>query len=84
MFDFIRSRKKALLIGLMVLILPGFFLFGIEGFTRMGDKAETVATVAGQNITQTEWDAAIKDDAERVQQNSPSIDPKVFDSSEFC
>jgi peptidyl-prolyl cis-trans isomerase D len=83
MFDFIRNHNKAIQIGMMIFVLPGFFLFGIDGFNKMGEKSETVAVVAGQNIGQIEWDAAIKTDAERISQSSPTIDPKLFDSAEF-
>lgn len=83
MFDFIRNHNKAIQIGLMALVLPGFFLFGIDGFNKMGDKSETVAIVAGQKIGQIEWDAAVKEDVDMERRRSPNIDPKVFDSSEF-
>jgi peptidyl-prolyl cis-trans isomerase D len=83
MFDFIRTHNKAIQLLLFIFVLPGFFLFGIEGFNSMGEKSETVAVVAGKKIGKIEWDAAIKEDAERLRQNAPSIDPKVFDSAEF-
>ena len=83
MFEFIRNNNKAIQILLFIFILPGFFLFGLEGFTKMGEKSETVATIGAQKITQLEWDAATKNDVERIRQNSPNIDPKVFDSTEF-
>ncbi len=83
MFDFIRNHIKAIQIGVMIFILPGFFLFGIDGFNKMGNKSETVAVVAGQQIGQLEWEAAIKDDTDRIRQNSPTIDPKIFDSADF-
>jgi peptidyl-prolyl cis-trans isomerase D len=83
MFDFIRTHNKAIQILMFVFVLPGFFLFGLEGFNAMGEKSATVAVVDGKNIGQIEWDAAIKDDVERIRQNAPNMDPKLFDSSEF-
>ncbi len=83
MFDFIRTHNKAIQLLLFIFILPGFFLFGIEGFHSMGEKSETVAVVAGKKIGKIEWDAAVKEDIERLHQSAPSIDPKVFDSAEF-
>ena len=83
MFDFIRNHNRTIQLLLFIFILPGFFLFGIEGFNRMGEKSETVAVVDGQKIGQLEWDAALREDVERVRQNTPTIDPKVFDSPEF-
>jgi peptidyl-prolyl cis-trans isomerase D len=83
MFDFIRNHNKAIQLGMMVFVLPGFFLFGIEGFNSMGEKSETVAVVAGKKIGKIQWDAAVKEDAERLRQNAPSIDPKLSDSADF-
>ncbi len=83
MFDFIRTHNKIIQGLLFIFILPGFFLFGIEGFTNMGGKSETVAVVAGKKISQLEWEAAVKDDVERIRQNMPGADPKMFDSAEF-
>jgi peptidyl-prolyl cis-trans isomerase D len=83
MFDFIRTHNKAIQLLMFVFILPGFFLFGIEGFNSMGEKSETVAVVDGRKIGQIEWDAAVKDDVERIRQSAPTVDPKVFDTSEF-
>ena len=73
MFDFIRTHNKIIQILMFALILPGFFLFGIEGFNAMGEKSETVAVVDGRKIGQIEWDAAIKDDVERIRQNAPNV-----------
>ncbi len=83
MFDFIRNHNKTIQILMFVFILPGFFLFGLEGFNSLGEKSATVAVVDGKKIGQIEWDAAIKDDVERIRQNAPNMDPKLFDSSEF-
>jgi peptidyl-prolyl cis-trans isomerase D len=83
MFDFIRTHNKTIQILMFVFILPGFFLFGLEGFNAMSEKSATVAVVDGRKIGQLEWDAAVKEDVERIRQNAPNMDPKVFDSNEF-
>lgn len=83
MFDFIRTHNRAIQILMFVFILPGFFLFGLEGFNAMGEKSATVAVVDGKKIGQLDWDLAVKDDVERIRQNAPNMDPKIFDSSEF-
>ncbi len=83
MFDFIRTHNKTIQLLMFVFILPGFFLFGIEGFNAMSEKSATVAVVDGRKIGQLDWDAAVKEDVERIRQNAPSMDPKIFDSSEF-
>ncbi len=83
MFDFIRTHTKAIQLLMLVFVLPGFFLFGIEGFMSMSEKSETVAVVAGKKIGQIEWDAAVKEDVDRIRQNARGADPKMFDSPEF-
>ena len=83
MFDFIRTHNKTIQLLMFVFILPGFFLFGIEGFNAMSEKSATVAVVDGRKIGQIDWDVAVKEDVERIRQNAPNMDPKIFDSSEF-
>ena len=83
MFDFIRNHNKVIQILMFVFILPGFFLFGLEGFSSLGEKSETVAVVADKKIGKIEWDAAVKEEVDRLRQNAPNIDSKIFDSAEF-
>ena len=59
MFDFIRKHTRVLFFVLIVLIIPSFVFFGLEGYTGFRDnQAATVAEVAGIKINQSEWDAA--------------------------
>jgi peptidyl-prolyl cis-trans isomerase D len=82
MFDFVRKHTKIMQFMLFLLIVPSFVLFGIDGYNRMRDKGAVVATVDGQDITQTEWDSAHKSEIERVRASMPTIDPKLLDSPE--
>lgn len=82
MFDAIRNHKKYLMGFLMILIIPSFVLFGVQGFTSMAQQGETVATVNGQDISQVEWDQAHQAQSQQLQQSMPSLDPKVLDSAE--
>ena len=45
MFDTIRNHKKYLMGFLLILIIPSFVLFGIQGFTSFNERGETVASV---------------------------------------
>ena len=47
MFDTIRNHKKYLMGFLLILIIPGFVLFGVQGFTDFQNRSEPVATVDG-------------------------------------
>lgn len=82
MFDFVRKNTRVLQFVLFLLIFPSFILFGIEGYTRMSDRGEVVARVAGADIRQSEWDAMHRREADRLQQNMPSVDPRLLDSPE--
>ncbi|MEY3475313.1 MAG: hypothetical protein RL087_1771, partial [Pseudomonadota bacterium] len=80
MFDFIRKHTRIALFVLVLLVIPSFVLFGLEGYTRMGDKGQAVAVVDGRDITQIEWDNAHKQEVDRIRAQMPGIDLKLLDS----
>ena len=80
MFDFVRKHTKIMQFLLFLLIVPSFVLFGLEGYTRMREKGEPVARVAGRDIMQSEWDALHKQEVDRMRAQMPGIDPKLLDS----
>ncbi|WP_088282057.1 SurA N-terminal domain-containing protein [Ideonella sp. A 288] len=81
MFDFVRSHTRLLQLLLLLLILPSFVVFGIQGYSSFSEGGnQNVATVDGQGITQAEWDAAHQQQVQRVRQEMPNLDPKLFDS----
>ncbi|MEI7465956.1 MAG: SurA N-terminal domain-containing protein [Burkholderiales bacterium] len=83
MFDFFRKYTRFFLFALVVLIVPSFVFLGLEGYTGLGEGAkQSVAKVAGQSITQAEWDEAHREQVARVQRQNPNVDPKLFDSPE--
>ena len=82
MFDFVRKHTRVMQFLLFLLIFPSFVLFGLEGYNRFREGGETVATVDGQDITQAEWDAAHRNQVERMRSSMPSVDVKLFDSPE--
>jgi peptidyl-prolyl cis-trans isomerase D len=82
MFEFVRTHTKILQFILFLLIFPSFVLFGVEGYSRMNDRGVVVAQVAGQDIHQSEWDAAHKTEADRMREQLPMLDAKLLDSPE--
>jgi peptidyl-prolyl cis-trans isomerase D len=83
MFDFVRSHTRLLQGILLLLIVPSFVLFGVEGYNRFTEGGNAaVAKVDGQTITQQEWDAAHMRQIERVSRQMPGVDPKLFDTPE--
>ena len=84
MFDFFRKHMRAMQFALVLLILPSFVFFGIQGYSRMGEGGNaTVAKVAGQTITQAELDAAHREQIERIRRQMPNVDARLFDSREM-
>jgi peptidyl-prolyl cis-trans isomerase D len=68
---------------LLLIIFPSFAFLGIESYLRMSDKEPPVAKVAGQNITQREWDAAQARQIERFKQVfGEQFNQNMFDSPE--
>jgi len=82
MFDFVRKNTKILQFVLFLLIFPSFVLFGVEGYTRMSDRGPVVASVGRDDIRQSEWDAAHKQEADRLRQQMPQppgVEPGELD-----
>jgi peptidyl-prolyl cis-trans isomerase D len=80
MFDFVRKHTRILQLILVILILPSFVVFGVQGYSSFTSDDGLVAKVDGQKITQTEWDNAHRNLVERLRAERPDADPKLFDS----
>ena len=82
MFDTIRTHKKYLMGFLLILIIPSFILFGVQGFNESDQRGAVVATVDGEEITQLEWDQAHQAESQRLREAMPTLDAKLLDSEE--
>ncbi|MDN3543493.1 MAG: SurA N-terminal domain-containing protein [Roseateles asaccharophilus] len=83
MFDFVRKHNRLFQLMLLILILPAFVLVGVEGYSRFMDGSNAgVATVDDRKITQAEWDAAHRNQVERLRSQMPNLDMKLVDSPE--
>ena len=81
MFEFVRSHTRLLQFLLLILIVPSFVVFGVQGYSKFTEGGNsTVAKVAGQPITQGEWDASHQQQVARARQQAPNIDIKTLDS----
>ena len=79
MFDTFRKYNKIVMVFLFLLIIPSFVLFGVDRY--QGNSAgEKVARVDGTDITRPEWDAQHRNEADRIRQQAPNIDPALLDS----
>ncbi len=83
MFDFVRSHRSWMMLFILVLILPSFVFFGIQGYNSFMNKEGALATIDGAPVTQQEFDAALRDRAERLRQSiGANFDPKLLETPE--
>ena len=81
MFEFVRTHTRLLQFLLLILILPSFVIFGVQGYSKFTEGGNsTVAKVAGVAITQSEWDLSHQQQVERVRRQSPNTDIKLLDT----
>lgn len=83
MFDFVRNNSRILFFVLVLLIIPSFVFFGVQGYTQFVEGNEPVAKVAGERITQAEFDNAYRNHIERLRMQMPGVDIKAFDTPEM-
>jgi peptidyl-prolyl cis-trans isomerase D len=83
MFDFIHNHKKLIQIILAVIFLP-FAFFGVDSYFRSADRGNSVASVAGQPITQGEFAQALQDRQNALRRMvGNQVDPALLDSPEL-
>ncbi|KRB93362.1 SurA N-terminal domain-containing protein [Noviherbaspirillum sp. Root189] len=83
MFEFIRTHRRLMQFALLLFIFPSFAFFGLEGYTRFREGGNAIAKVAGQTITQQEFDNAQREQMERLRQMfGGQFDPKLLDTPE--
>lgn len=80
MFDIFRNHTKILMVLLFLLIIPSFVLFGIDGYQKTKQSHSVVAKVGSVEISQAQWDAAHKNDIDRLRASRPDLDTKLLDS----
>src|SRR5664279_795643 len=84
MFDFFRRHTRVLQFLLVLLVFPSFVFFGIQGYSRFaGGDQQWVAKVDGQQISQAEFDNAMRDRIDRARRQMPTLDAKVFETPEM-
>ncbi|MGE8621120.1 MAG: SurA N-terminal domain-containing protein, partial [Achromobacter spanius] len=81
MFEFIRSHRRWMQLILLLLIVPSFFLVGIQGYESFMRAEPELATVAGQPVSRAEFDQAHRDQLAQIQQRQGArFDPAVVDT----
>jgi peptidyl-prolyl cis-trans isomerase D len=83
MFEFIRTHRRLMHFVLILFIVPSFALVGVESYTRFSDADNAVAKVAGQSITQQEFENAQRQQIARLQQMfGAQFDTRMLDTPE--
>ncbi|HZF80650.1 MAG TPA: SurA N-terminal domain-containing protein, partial [Rubrivivax sp.] len=83
MFEFIRKHTRVALGFMLLLIIPSFIFFGVQGYSASDGSTTTVAKVDGQSITRTEWESAHRRVLDNMRRQSPGVDPAQLDSPEL-
>jgi peptidyl-prolyl cis-trans isomerase D len=84
MFDFVRNHTRLVLGFMLLLIIPSFIFFGVDGYSRFsGGGNDTVATVDGRPITRAEWDAAHQRYVDNLRRQSPTMDVARLNTPEM-
>src|SRR3546814_284276 len=81
MFELLRKHRRWMQFILLILIVPSFFLVGIQGYESFISREPELATVAGQPITRGEFDMAHRNQLEQFRQRMGSqFDPALVDT----
>jgi peptidyl-prolyl cis-trans isomerase D len=83
MFDLVAKHKKWIMIGLFVLIIPPFALFGIDTYFRGQGSAQSVATVGDYQISEQEYSQALRNRQDQLREMAGGrVDPALLDTPE--
>ena len=83
MFDFVATHKKWIMIGLFLLIIPPFALFGIDSYFQGDARGQVVAKVGDYEISEQEFQEALRERQEMLRNMSGGkVDPALLDSPE--
>ena len=83
MFDFVRKHTKLMMILMFLVVFPAFVLVGVDGYKRINAGGDAVAVIGAHNINQAEWDAAHKQEVDRMRAQMPTIDIKLLDTPQM-
>lgn len=83
MFELVSKHKKWIMIGLFVLIIPPFALFGIDSYFRDTARTQSLATVGDSEISEQEFTNALRERQEQLRNMTGGrVDPALLDTPE--
>ena len=84
MFDFIRNHQRWMQVVLLLLIVPSFAFFGVQGYTSFMSSEPELATVDGKGITLGEFNNARRAQLEQYRgMLGAQFDAAAFDTPFF-
>lgn len=84
MFDFIRSHQRWMQLILLLLIVPSFVFFGVQGYSSFMSSEPELVSVGDQPITLGQFNQARTAQLEQFRNALGSqFDPAAFDTPEF-
>ncbi len=84
MFEFIRTHTRLALGFMLLLIIPSFVFFGVQGYSQFNDASnDTVAKVDGQSISRAEWDSSHQRYLEQLRRQAPDLQSVPPDTPEL-
>ncbi len=84
MLDFFRNHQRLMMALLILIVVPGLGIVGIQGFSSFFDENANVASVNGRKITRIEYDGAMRQQVDRARQMlGAQFDPKMFETPEM-
>ena len=80
MFDAVRNNKRIVQIFLALIVLP-FAFFGVDSYVRNAGAGVDLAKVGDSKITQSDFDAAMREQQDALRKNlREQYDPALLDS----
>jgi peptidyl-prolyl cis-trans isomerase D len=84
MFDAVRNHKRWTMLILLVLILPSFVFFGIEGYSQFFTGERALAVVGSEKIRRQDFDEAQRQQIDRMRQMfGGQLDASLVDSAQM-
>jgi len=83
MFDLVHQHRRVAQVILFLIAIPFLFFGAYDYFQRRGDDDVSVATVAGDKISQAEFAEAVREQQERTRRAlGQNFDPAMFENPE--
>ena len=81
MLDFFRNHQRLMMLILVLVVVPGLGVLGIQGFRGFFDESANVASVNGHKITRAEFDGAMRQQLDQARQYlGAQFDAKALDT----